>query len=530
MKVNITIDGKTIAAHEGQTIGGALTAHGVHALRRTAQRDEPRGLYCVMGMCHDCLVTVNGCANQRACRTQVEDGQQITRQQGLAASQDDPVPATIRSHAAPLTVIGGGPAGLSAAIAAAKCGAQVLVIDDNAQPGGQIYRQPGVVDTDGLALFKRVEEFSDQITIWNDASVWAMFEPRTLAVTQRDTLTLVDAQAIIAATGAYDRPVPVPGWTLPGVYTCGGAQVLIKSQRVAPGSRALLAGTGPLQLVVANQMLDAGMEVAAVVEASLMRGTWRHLPDLLSQPALLARGMRYLRRLRRAGVPILRGCTLQSIAGQQQVEGATIVDNSGHAQSFDVDTVCIGYGFVPNTAMTHMLGCEHLCGAAIHDEAMRTSDPQTFVAGDCGGVAGVLVAKAQGAIAGCFAAGAGAEAAPYQRQLVSLSRFRRAMDQIYPVTNDVYSHMTDDTIVCRCEEVTAGEIRDAIRAGTADANDIKKRTRAGMGYCQGCNCLPPIAAMLEREFGVDPTTMRGLTGRPPVQPVALHVLGAVQDC
>ncbi len=164
---------------------------------------------------------------------------------------------------------------------------------------------------------------------------------------------------------------------------------------------------------------------------------------------------------------------------------------------------------------------------------MQTDQPGVFSAGDCAGVAGALVAVEQGALAGLYAAQrvgamttwqAGRSAAPSSRRLRSLRRFRRAMDRMYPIHPNLYANMTDQTTVCRCEQVTAGSIRKAVRAGTADLNDIKKRTRAGMGYCQGANCVPPMAAMLHREFNVEEDAVDTMTSRPPAEPVPLRLL------
>jgi NADPH-dependent 2,4-dienoyl-CoA reductase/sulfur reductase-like enzyme len=376
--------------------------------------------------------------------------------------------------------------------------------------------------------------------------VWSVFESNQLAVARQDELILLDARAIIVATGAYERPVPVPGWTLPGVMTAGGAQVLLKSQRVRPGRRVLLAGTGPLQLVVANQMLGAGMEVAALAESASMLGAWRFLPDLLRQPGLTKQGLGYMYRLKRAGVPMLRSHAVRSILGEREVKAAVVgkVDARGYPiagteKTFEVDTVCLGYGLIPSVWLTSMLGCRHLYNPLVggwvpfFDENMQTDLPGIFVAGDGAGIAGVLAAKMQGTIAGLHAAvhtgdisidHAVQAGLPQLKQLESMGKFRRAMDRIYRILPDLYAGVTDDTIVCRCESITAGEIRQAIREGTANLNDIKKRTRSGMGYCQGTNCQPSIAAMLAREFDADPAGIKMVTTRPPARPIPLNLL------
>ena len=560
-EIEIFINNHPIRAYEGETIGAVLTAIGIRQIRQAPQLKDPRGLYCCMGSCYGCLVTVDGRPNERACVTTVEAGQKITLQEGFGRPDmalPDATPARLVRRKVPLVIIGGGPGGLSAAIAAANVGVKVLVIDENLQPGGQIYRQLpatfqamnpaklGVDYVDGRSLLKKVHDLSDAITIWNDALVWSVFESNQLAVARGSELVLLDAKAIVVATGAYERPLPVPGWTLPGAMTAGGAQLLLKSQRVRPGRRVLLAGSGPLQLVVANQMLDAGMDVVAVAESNTTTGAWRFLPDLMHQPGLMVRGLKYIYRLKRAGVQILQSHVLQGLQGNQEVEQAFLakVDSrcrpiSGEAKRFDVDTVCIGYGLIPTTWVTSMLGCTHYYDPIIggwipqFNQNMQTDQPGVFVAGDGAGIAGVLVAKMEGTLAGLYAAvhtGSISEdkalqaARPVRTKLAGMGKFRRAMDRMYRIYPDLYANITDDTIVCRCEGITAGEIRKAIRQGTVNLNDIKKRTRSGMGYCQGTNCLPTIAAILVREFGARPEEIPMMTTRPPARPIPLNLL------
>jgi bacterioferritin-associated ferredoxin len=266
----------------------------------------------------------------------------------------------------------------------------------------------------------------------------------------------------------------------------------------------------------------------------------------MRQPGLIRQGLSYIYRLKRAGVQMMRSHALRRIQGERQVKSVVVgaVDPrcrpiAGHDKTFDVDTVCIGYGLIPSVWLTGMLGCRHVYNplvggwAPYFDENMQTDQPGVFVAGDGAGIAGVLAARMQGTIAGLHAAAhAGSisrdqavqAALPELRRLESMGRFRRAMDRIYQIYPDLYANVTDDTIVCRCEGITAGEIRKAIRAGTMNLNDIKKRTRSGMGYCQGTNCQPSIAAMLAREFDADPAEIMMVTTRPPARPIPLSLL------
>ena len=211
----------------------------------------------------------------------------------------------------------------------------------------------------------------------------------------------------------------------------------------------------------------------------------------------------------------------------------------GHQKTFDADTVCIGYGLIPHIGLTRLIGCSHIYNALAggwipqFGADMQTDQVGVFVAGDGAGVAGVLVASEQGKLAGLCAA-AYADNIPNEKikkpvkqirkHLYSLQNFRRAMDLIYQIHPSLYASISDETLVCRCEEVTAGAIRRAIREGTTDINDIKKRTRVGMGYCQGINCLPTVAAILSGEFGVRAKDIMTMTPRPPLKPIPLGML------
>ncbi|HSB72320.1 MAG TPA: FAD/NAD(P)-binding oxidoreductase [Candidatus Methylomirabilis sp.] len=454
-----------------------------------------------------------------------------------------------------LAILGSGPAGLAAAIEAAKAGASVTMVDENRHPGGQIYRQldsgwsvtaPEVLGHDyqrGQELLAEFRSISTQVEYLDEAVVWGVFPENELAFLRGEQSRSFRYRAAIIAVGAYDRPVPFPGWTLPGVFTVGGAQRLVKTQRVLPGERILLAGTGPLLLALANQIADADGKVEAIVEAGDVEHWLRLAGGAWGQWALIEDAWRYWRGIRKAGIPLLRRHLLLEARGEDRVEEAVIAEVDpqwrplpGSERTLSVDAVCVGYGFVPSVELTRLAGCLHryepLLGGWIPvcGENLETSVPNVYAAGDCAGVAGSFVAVEEGRIAGIAAAqGLGHltadEAArrmePSRKRLAGLRRLRQALDEISMPRPGLYELAKDDTIVCRCEEITLGEVKSAWLEDVTDLNEIKRMTRIGMGNCQGRMCGPALQEIMARAKGLSPAEITWLNPRPPIRPVPL---------
>ncbi|MBI2879567.1 MAG: FAD-dependent oxidoreductase [Candidatus Rokubacteria bacterium] len=452
-----------------------------------------------------------------------------------------------------LAVIGGGPAGMAAAVAAAERGVRVTLVDENPQLGGQYWRQPPATfhathssrdAAQGRALMERVRALGVDLRL--DTVVWGLFDGKTLALARGQLVDRLDADAIVFALGAYDRPVPFPGWTLPGVVTAGGAQNLMKGYGVLPGRRVLVAGSGPLLLVVAQYLLAGGAQVVAVAEAASMRSPWRWGVRLLAYPEFLGQGLGYMAKLRRAGVPFLRGHVIREAIGEAEVTGAVVgaCDDawfpvSGTERRFEVDAVVVGHGFVPSSDLPRLADCEYRWipdvggWVPVLGEAQASTVPGVFIAGEAAGVAGAVVALEEGRLAGLGAARylkrlsetrfrtlAGA----VERRLRRLAGFRRVMDELYRPGPGLGALADAGTVVCRCEELRAATIQAAIDDGARLVNEVKTYTRAGMGRCQGRLCGPPVAAMIARTTGGSPADAGAFTARVPVKPVSFAAL------
>lgn len=524
--VTLTFAGRPVTARGGETIAAALVANGLLTQGR-ARTGELRGVFCGMGVCHDCLVTVDGRAGLRACMTKVADGMRIDPQAGrpavLGGGADlAPLPrGPLSEETVDLLVVGAGPGGLAAALAARQAGLGVLVTDERPAPGGQYYKQPATAGVpadaqarQGAALI--AEARAAGIALRDDTLIWGAFREEgglVAGLYRQGVASYVLARALIVATGAYEQPGVFPGWTLPGVLTTGAAQTLLRSYGVAPGRRVLVAGNGPLNLQVAVELLRAGAEVVAVAEAA--PAPWTRAAAgaamLAAEPALAAAGLRQLAALAARGVPVLWGHRLARVEGSERATDAVLTGPAGAERRFAVDAVCVGEGFSPANDLARLLGCEHLVRGdsatarleAVRDDAGATSQPDIFVVGEAGGFGGAHIAMAQGRLAGAEAARRLGHTVPddgeARRLLARHRRFQDILWRVFAADDPGLSRASEDTPVCRCEGVALGVLRRTIAAeGVADLPTLKRLTRAGMGRCQGRYCMPRLATLVER--------------------------------
>ncbi len=463
-----------------------------------------------MGACQDCVVTIDGRIGQRACITPVRAGMVVRSEPPTDILPIGTTPAP-EERKPDILVVGAGPAGLAAATAAAEAGAAVTLLDERAATGGQYTKPLGGALHDaapdarfrlGLLAQKRAQQAG--VTIETDALVWAAFAPDEIAVLLHGTAVTFRPRRLILATGAHERPVPIPGWTFPGVLTTGGLQTLVRTQLVCPGDRVLLAGTGPLNLQVACELIARGVKPVAVVDSAPPPWTtpWRDTMQMLTAaPGLLAEGIRMLWTLRRAGVSVFWSTSLVGLTGSDRVTEAVLP-----GRTIAVDVVALNAGFQPEVALARALGASHRYEdrglghlATVTDEDGRTSVRSVFAVGDGAAIGGARVAAARGRLAGLAAARDLGHAAPEDRGTRQALRrglaFQNALWQMFPLPPVDPDLISDATIVCRCEEVTAGALRAELAAGLRSLAALKKATRAGMGRCQGRFCAATVARL-----------------------------------
>ncbi|WP_291295515.1 NAD(P)/FAD-dependent oxidoreductase [Elioraea sp.] len=444
-----------------------------------------------------------------------------------------------------LAVLGAGPAGANAALAAAGHGLSVAVIDENAAAGGQVWRAPAPSVTrddadarDGAALREKLRistvEHLDSATAW----LIARDDAWRVDVARHGRSETVTADALVIATGAHERVMPFPGWTLPGVIGLAAATILLKANGVLPGQRTVVAGCGPLLSLVAASILKAGGTVAAVVDLA-SRAEWLGaLPALAARPDLLARGALWRARIAAARVPVFHRHTVIRAEGTERLGAVRLgrVDAEGRLVpgapevAIAADALAIGHGLVPDTAATRLLRLRHRYDAAsgwvaARDGTLAGSVARLWLAGEVGGIGGAAVAALQGRLAGLAAAqalgrsAAAAEAAQLQAGIARAGRAAAAMSWMMRPRPAMAGGITPETIVCRCEDVPRAAIEAAIAAGARDLNQVKQWTRCGMGPCQGRMCGEAAASLLAPHVG-GRENVAPWTGRPPLRPVS----------
>lgn len=444
-------------------------------------------------------------------------------------------------------IVGAGPAGVRAAEALVAHGLRPVVVDEAPRWGGQIYRQPpagfsrskealyGFDAGRAETVHEAMAGILDKVDYRPDTLVWSA-EGGKLDLLHHGLMSTLPYSHLIVATGAADRVLPFPGWTLPGVYTLGAAQVALKFQGCAIGSRVVFAGTGPLLYLIACQYARAGANVAAVLDTASFAGKAAAVPAMLRQPALLAKGLYYLGWLRMHGIAVHQGVELVRATGDERVQ-AMHWRKAGRTHEIACDGVGFGYALRPETQLADLLGCRFRYdslqrGALPERDAMgRSSVAGVYLAGDGAGIMGADAAEWAGERAAlALLADTGhridvARAASLENQLSRTAVFRRGLERAFPFPAGWAAAAPDELVVCRCEEITAGELRQCVAdTGAREINRLKALTRVGMGRCQGRTCSVAAAEILAQACGVQPDGVGRLRGQAPIKPLPFSAM------
>ncbi|BDG72158.1 NAD(P)/FAD-dependent oxidoreductase [Roseomonas fluvialis] len=445
-----------------------------------------------------------------------------------------------------LAIIGAGPAGMAAAVEARACGLSVVVVDEGANPGGQVFRAAEAAAADpavgpeiapGLPLIGAFRasgaDHRAGTTLWH-------LDPDEGLLSLADAQSVYEAQArrILLATGAQERPVPIPGWTLPGVMTAGAAQIMLKTTGAVPAGSAVLAGQGPLVWLLAVQLARAGApplvletRTTPVVAALAQGGLWAGRRVLLKGALLVAEA-------RRRGVRVLRGVRALRAEGTGRVE--RIAWEGGSAPC---DLLLLHEGVIPQTHVSRAIGLDHAWDAAqqcwrpVADGFGASSHGRIAVAGDGAGIGGWEAAVAAGRLAALDAARrlGRLDDHGFDARVVAPLAARRAALALRPFLDALYAPPGavlapgDATIACRCEEVTAGAIRAAARLGATGPNQLKAYLRCGMGPCQGRLCAPTVAALIAEARGIPPQAVPPLRPRAPYKPITVGQMAGAES-
>ncbi len=450
-----------------------------------------------------------------------------------------------------LAIIGAGPAGLAAATLAAGLGLDTVLFDEQPAPGGQIYRAVTETPVRDRALLgedywhgaELVEPFRRSGAQYvPNATVWSVSREGEIGASVAGFSRLLTARHVILATGALERPFPIAGWTLPGIMSCGAAQILLKSSGLVAAGKIVLAGTGPLLWLLAAQYRRAGTAIEALLDTT-PTANWAsalpHLPGFLASP-YAAKGLQLLREVKR-GVKLVRGVTALAANGSERVEEVVYRSRAGSETRIAADMLLLHQGVAPNVNLANSIGCQHrwddaqLCFVPVLTAWGMSTVPGIAIAGDGAGIAGALAAEHRGRLAALDAAQRLGKLDERRRDregrrhfaaLAKAERGRRFLDLLYRPA-ETFRLPEGETLVCRCEEVTARQVLDAVALGCQGPNQLKSFLRCGMGPCQGRLCGLTVTELIARARGVTQDEVGYFRLRPPVKPITLAELAAL---
>ncbi|MCG8686240.1 MAG: FAD-dependent oxidoreductase [Desulfobacterales bacterium] len=462
---------------------------------------------------------------------------------------------------ADIVIIGGGPAGMAAAVKAAQHNFKVILMEEMSSLGGKVLRNEAHENSKSPAnpievktrqkLFQAIEENKEKIKILTNTEVWSVTDQKVVQFHCKSQGAFktgtVRGKKLIVAVGATDKIIPFSGWHLPGVFTIGGLNTFVQ-RGIVPGKNILVAGTGPLQIALAYHLVNAGARVKAIADVSTFKETFHSALGILRNGGLgkLMLGLRYLFKIKGSKIPTHYSYIVKKAIGTDRVEGAEIVkvDKSwrpipGTEKTIGVDTIATGFNLAPQTEITRMAGCNHTYNDQFgywmvdRNEKMETSVDGIFVAGDGADIKGYDAAIDEGrtaAIAACEQLGAKPlnNMASLQKKMKNHRGIGSEMSSAAKIRPGIFEVLTDDTIICRCEEIRYKDIKSAVKQGARDVNDIKRRTRLGMGHCQGRFCGQVVNELIRQVSG-EQVERKTLTVRPPLKPVPLKAIVGMDD-
>jgi len=456
-----------------------------------------------------------------------------------------------KEEAYDVAVIGAGPAGLAAATLAACYGLATVLLDEQPTPGGQVYRAVTKTPVQERTVlgsdYWRGSDLADAFHISGaeyapGTAVWNITPDREIGISNSAGARLISARHIILATGALERPFPIPGWTLPGVMTCGAMQILMKTSGLVPDCRIVLAGTGPLLWLLAAQLLRAKVKIETVLDTTPRRN-WRaalpHLPAFLLS-SYAPKGLALMREVKRQ-VRVISGVTALAADGDGRLEMIRYRRGGGSETAIPTDLLMLHQGVTPNVNLANAIGCEHNWNPVQHcfvpatDQWGMSTVPGISIAGDGAGIRGAVAAEHRGRLAALEAArllgridqvARDRAAVPYRAALNRADRGRHFIDLLYR-PSAALRVPTGETIVCRCEEVTARQVEEVIARGCPGPNQLKALLRCGMGPCQGRLCGLTVTEMIAKARAQSPAEIGHYRQRPPVKPITVAELATL---
>jgi NADPH-dependent 2,4-dienoyl-CoA reductase/sulfur reductase-like enzyme len=432
-------------------------------------------------------------------------------------------------------------------------GIRPILVDEAPRIGGQIYRLPpnaggfrrsahelyGTEAEKAHALFKSFERIHDKVDYLPNCLVYDIDGNRA-QIYGNNTAESIDFDALVLATGAMDRILPFRGWTLPGIYSLGGAQIALKHQGCAIGGSIVFAGTGPLLFLVAYQYAKAGAQIAAVVNSAPRGAMLSQALNLAALPRVALKGMQHLRWLKQQKIRVLHGWRPLAAHGDERLNMLEFVSERGDTLEVDCDAAAFGYGLKPETQLADLAGA-HFSFDTLNRQWLPMTDaygratdrPGLYLAGDGAGILGADAAELRGRLAAAAVLSDrgrnfdGFDPNAALQELQKWQRFRHALEQAFPFPHETAAEIDDDVILCRCEAVTAGDFRGVCgQLGARELNRAKAYCRLGMGRCQGRLCGPAAAEIMATHLGVSIDSVGRLRGQPPIKPVPVAALAA----